>query len=60
MRGLFLSDRVVANMALSADGRRLYAVSSEGNIAVLDATTGATIREMRVDGATAVLRVAAG
>ena len=59
VRGLFLSDRVVANMALSADGRRLYAVSSEGNIAVLDATTGATIREMRVDGATAVLRVAA-
>ncbi|HEV8470087.1 MAG TPA: hypothetical protein VGR46_10800 [Candidatus Limnocylindria bacterium] len=57
LRGLFLTDRVVTSLSLSADGHRLYAMSSNGTIRMLNAMTGRQLAEIPTDGATALLRV---
>jgi len=57
LRGLFLPDRVVTSLSLSPDGRRLYALSDEGTVWMIDATTGRQLAQIQTDGATALLRV---
>ena len=57
LRGLFLTDRVVSSLSLSADGRRLYAMSSDGTVWMLNAMTGRQLAEIPTAGATALLRV---
>jgi len=57
LRGLFLTDRVVSSLSLSADGRRLYAMSSDGTVWLLNATTGRELAEIPTDGASALVRV---
>jgi DNA-binding beta-propeller fold protein YncE len=57
LRGLFLPERVVTSISLSPDGRRLYALSDEGTVWMLDATTGRQLAQIRTTGATALLRV---
>src|SRR5438309_7196488 len=58
LRGLFLPDRVVRSISLSPDGRRLYALSGDGTVWMLDATTGRELARIPTQGATALLRVA--
>src|SRR5256712_4686696 len=58
LRGLFLPDGVVRSITLSPDGRRLYALSGEGTVWMLDATTGRELARIPTQGATALLRVA--
>jgi DNA-binding beta-propeller fold protein YncE len=58
LRGLFLPDRVVRSISLSPDGRRLYALSDEGTVWMLDATTGRELARIPTQGATVLLRVA--
>jgi WD40 repeat protein len=57
LRGLFLSDRVITSISLSPDGRRLYALSDEGSVWMIDATTGRQLAQIPTRGATALLRV---
>jgi len=57
LRGLFLADRVVTSLSLSADGHRLYAMSPDGTVRMLSATTGRQLAEIPTGGATALLRV---
>jgi len=57
LRGHFLTDRVVSSLSLSADGRRLYAMSSDGTVWMLNAMTGRQLAEIPTAGATALLRV---
>jgi len=44
---------------LSQDGRRLYALSADGTVSMVDATTGRELRQIPTQGAIALLRVAA-
>jgi YVTN family beta-propeller protein len=57
LRGLFLPDRVVTSISLSPDGHRLYALTDEGTIWMIDATTGRALGQIPAHGATALLRV---
>ncbi len=57
LRGLFLPDRVVTSISLSPDGHRLYALSDEGTVWMIDATTGRQLAQIPTRGATALLRV---
>lgn len=57
LRGLFLSDRVVSSLSLSADGRRLYAMSSDGTVWLINALTGRHLAEIPTAGAKTLLRV---
>jgi hypothetical protein len=57
LRGLFVPDRVVRSISLSPDGRRLYALSDEGTVWMLDATTGRQLAQIPTHDATALLRV---
>jgi hypothetical protein len=58
LRSLFLPDRVVTGISLSPDGHRLYALSDEGTVWMIDATTGRQLGQIATHGATALLRVA--
>jgi YVTN family beta-propeller protein len=57
LRGLFLDDRAITSVSLTQDGRRLYALSDDGTVWVLDATTGRKLAQFQTHGATALLRV---
>ncbi|OLE51311.1 MAG: hypothetical protein AUI36_18750 [Cyanobacteria bacterium 13_1_40CM_2_61_4] len=57
LRGVFLTDRVVTSFSLSADGHRLYALSPDGTVRMLSATTGRQLAEIPTDGASALVRV---
>jgi WD40 repeat protein len=57
LRGLLLPDRVVTSISLSPDGHRLYALSDDGTVWMLDATTGRQLAQIRTHDATALLRV---
>jgi YVTN family beta-propeller protein len=57
LRGLFLPDRVVTSISLSPDGHRLYALTDEGSVWMVDATTGRALGQIAAHGATALLRV---
>ncbi|HEY8823386.1 MAG TPA: hypothetical protein VIP07_00710 [Candidatus Limnocylindria bacterium] len=59
LRGLFLSDRVITSVSLSQDGHRLYALSADGMVWMIDATTGRELGQIPTPGAIALLRVAA-
>jgi YVTN family beta-propeller protein len=59
LRGLFLGDRVIVSISLSQDGRRLYAMSADGTVWMVDATTGRQLGQIPTQGAIALLRVAA-
>jgi YVTN family beta-propeller protein len=56
LRGHFLSDERVRSIALSPDGRRLYAVSSAG-VWRMDANTGKHAERLAIPAASAILRV---
>ena len=58
LRGLFLGDQVITSLSLSQDSRRLYALSADGTVWVVDATTGRELRRIPTQGAVALLRVA--
>jgi YVTN family beta-propeller protein len=57
LRGLFLTDRAIASVSLSADSRRLYAMSPDGRVTIADATTGRQLSEFATEDATALLSV---
>ncbi|MGH2472011.1 MAG: hypothetical protein ACRDG6_06365 [Candidatus Limnocylindria bacterium] len=57
LRGLFLPDRVITSISISPDGDRLYALSDQGTVWVIDATTGRQFTQITTHGATALLRV---
>jgi YVTN family beta-propeller protein len=57
LRGHFLADRVVTSLSLSADGRRLYAMSSDGTVWMLNAMTGRQLAEIPTAGAKALVGV---
>ena len=59
LRGLFLGDRPVTSVSLSEDGRRLYALSADGTVWMLDATTGKQLGQISTQGAVALLGVSA-
>ncbi len=59
LRGLFLEDRVITSVSLSPDGHRLYALSAEGMVWMLDATTGRQLGQIPTEGAVALLWVGA-
>jgi YVTN family beta-propeller protein len=59
LRGLFLGDQVIRGLLLSQDGRRLYALSADGTVWVVDATTGRQLGKIPTQGAIALLGVAA-
>ena len=59
LRGLFLADRVITSLSLSQDGRRLYALSTDGTVWMVDATTGRELGQIPTQGAIALLRVSA-
>ena len=59
LRGLFLKDRVITSVSLSPDGHRLYALSADGTVWMLDATTGRQLGQIPTPGAVALLGVAA-
>jgi YVTN family beta-propeller protein len=57
LRGHFLADRAVTSISLSPDGRRLYALSPEGTVWVLDAATGRELTQVPTPAAATLLRV---
>ncbi len=57
LRGHFLADRVVTSLSLSADGRRLYAMSADGTVWMLNAMTGRQLAEIPTVGAKALVGV---
>jgi YVTN family beta-propeller protein len=57
LRGLFLGDRVITSVSLSQDGHRLYALSDDGTVRMIDATTGRQLGQIATAGATALLRI---
>jgi YVTN family beta-propeller protein len=57
LRGLFLGDRMITSVSLSPDGHRLYALSSDGTVSMLDATTGRQLGHFSTPGAVAFLTV---
>jgi YVTN family beta-propeller protein len=59
LRGFFLGDRVITSISLSQDGRRLYALSSDGTVWMLDAASGRQLGQIQTQGAVALLRVGA-
>lgn len=59
LRGLFLADSVITSVSLSQDGRRLYALSADGMIWMIDATTGRQLGQIPARDAVALLGVAA-
>ena len=59
LRGLFLKDRVITSVSLSPDGHRLYALSADGTVWMLDATTGRQLGQIPTPGGVALLGVAA-
>ena len=59
LRGLFLADRAITSVSLSQDGHRLYALSADGTVWMIDATTGRQLGQIQAQGAIALLRVAA-
>ena len=59
LRGLFLPDRVIRSISLSPDGHRLFALSDEGTVWIIDATTGRQLGQIPTQGAVALLGVAA-
>jgi YVTN family beta-propeller protein len=58
LRGLFLGDRVITSVSLSQDGHRLYALSTDGTVWMVDATTGRQLGQIPTQGAVALLAVA--
>jgi WD40 repeat protein len=59
LRGLFLADRAITSVSLSQDGHRLYALSADGMVWMIDAATGRQLGQIPAQGAVALLRVAA-
>ena len=59
LRGLFLGDRPITSISLTEDGRRLYALSADGTVWMLDATTGRQLGQISTQGAIALLGVGA-
>jgi YVTN family beta-propeller protein len=59
LRGLFLGDRAITSISLSQDGHRLYALSADGTVWMLDATTGRQLGQIQTQGAVALLSVGA-
>ena len=59
LRALFLGDQVITSLSLSPDGRRLYALSADGTVWMVDATTGRQLGQIPTQGAVALLRVTA-
>ena len=59
LRALFLGDHPVTSVSLSEDGHRLYALTADGTVWMLDATTGRQLGRISTQGAVALLRVAA-
>jgi WD40 repeat protein len=57
LRGLFLPDRVVKSISVSPDGHRLYALSDDGTVWMIEATTGRQLAKIPTHGVTALLRV---
>jgi YVTN family beta-propeller protein len=57
LRGIFLPDHVITSISLSPDGHRLYALSDDGTVWMIDATTGRQLAQIPTRGATALLRV---
>jgi hypothetical protein len=57
LRGLFLAEHVITGISLSQDGRRLYALATDGALRVIDATTGKQLGQVPMPGATALVRV---
>jgi YVTN family beta-propeller protein len=57
LRGFFLGDHVITSLSLTQDGRRLYALSSDGTVWMLDATTGRELGQIPTRDAVALLRV---
>ena len=58
LRALFLGDQVIASLSLSQDGRRLYALSADGTVWMVDATSGRELGKIPTSGAIALLGVA--
>jgi YVTN family beta-propeller protein len=58
LRGFFLGDQIITSLSLSQDGRRLYALSADGTVWMVDATTGRELGKIPTQGAVALLRVA--
>jgi YVTN family beta-propeller protein len=58
LRGFFLGDQIITSLSLSPDGRRLYALSADGTVWMVDATTGRELGKIPTQGAVALLRVA--
>ncbi len=56
-RGHLLADRVLTGIAVSADGRVLYALDRDGRIESVDAATGAPIGRLQGTGYDAILRI---
>ena len=59
LRAVFLGDQVITSLSLSQDGRRLYALSADGMVWMVDATTGRQLGQIATQGAIALLSVAA-
>jgi YVTN family beta-propeller protein len=59
LRSLFLRDHVITGLSLSQDGRRLYALSADGRVWAVDASSGRELGLIQTQGATALLRVGA-
>ena len=59
LRGLFLPDHVITSISLSPDGHRLFALSDEGTVWMIDATTGRQLGQIPTHGAVALLSVTA-
>jgi YVTN family beta-propeller protein len=59
LRGFFLGDQIITSLSLSQDGRRLYALSADGTVWMIDATTGRQLGQIPTQGAVALLRIVA-
>jgi YVTN family beta-propeller protein len=59
LRGLFLGEQVITSLSLSQDAHRLYALSADGTVWMVDATTGRQLGQIPTRGAIALLGVVA-
>jgi YVTN family beta-propeller protein len=59
LRGLFLGEQVITSLSLSQDAHRLYALSADGTVWMVDATTGRQLGQIPTHGAIALLGVVA-
>jgi hypothetical protein len=59
LRGLFLGEQVITSLSLSQDAHRLYALSADGTVWMVDATTGRRLGQIPTHGAIALLGVVA-